>query len=112
MTKKENFATIENILRETGNDALADVMAHEIELLVKKGSKNSKASAESAERAERLYNALAEMENPVTITELKTLTSDTEVAEWNTQRISALYRKLGDRVTSEMVKGKRYFTVA
>ena len=112
MTKKESFVAIKSILNETGNTEFDTFIDHEIELLVKKGSKGSKASAESAERAERLYNALAEMEKPVTITELKQLTSDTEVAEWNTQRISALYRKLGDRVSSEMVKGKRYFTVA
>ena len=80
--------------------------------IAKKTSKNSKASKEAEERAEKLYSALAEMDKPVTITELKALTSDEDVAGWNTQRISALFRKLGERVSSEMVKGKRYFAVA
>lgn len=112
MTKRENFATIENILRESGKVELADVMAHEIELLAKKTSKNTKAKAETAVRAERVYNALAKMDKPVTITELKQFTDDTEVANWNTQRIVALFKTLGDRVQGEMVKGKKYFTVA
>ena len=112
MTKKENFVAIENILRETGNAELADVMAHEVELLAKKSSKNTKAKAETAVRAERAYNALAKMDKPVTITELKQFTDDEEVANWNTQRIVALFKFLGDRVQGEMVKGKKYFTVA
>ena len=111
MAKKNDFATIEGILRDGGYEELADVMAHEIEILGRKKS-NGKATKEAEERAEKLYEALAKMDKPVTITELKALTDDIEVAGWNTQRISALYRKLGDRVQSEMVKGKRYFTVA
>ena len=112
MAKKNDFVTIEGILREQGEEKLADVMAHEIELLNRKKSGNAKAAKEAEERAEKLYEALAKMDKPVTITELKQLTGDAEVANWNTQRISALDRKLGDRVQSEMVKGKRYFTVA
>ena len=112
MTKRENFVAIENILRETGNIELAEVIVHEVELLDKKRSKGTKAHKEAEERAEKLYDALAKMDKPVTITELKGFTDNAEVAGWNTQRIVALFKILGDRVQGEMVKGKKYFTVA
>ena len=75
-------------------------------------SVNSKAKAEADARAERVYNALAEMTEPVTITELIKLTSDEEVAGYTNQRVSAMMTKLGDRVTKEKVKGKQYFSIA
>ena len=52
------------------------------------------------------------MEKPVTLTELTKLTSDEEVASYHTSRLSALMRKLGDRVVREEVKGKAYFSIA
>ena len=52
------------------------------------------------------------MDKPVTVTELIALTSDEEVAGYTNQRVSALMRKLGERVTKEVVKGKSYFSVA
>ena len=40
MTKKDYFVEIENILRDAKENDLADVMAHEIELLENKAVKN------------------------------------------------------------------------
>ena len=110
MTKKEMYAEIKNLLAD--NEEIVAFCEHEIELLSKKRSGNSKAKAEAEARAEKVYNALAEMENPVTISELQALTSDAEVAGYSNQRVSALIRKLGERVTKEVVKGKSYFSVA
>jgi len=111
MTKKEMFAHIATV-----NSADAEIVAFcekEIALLSRKRSSvNSKAKAEADARAEKVFAALGEMDKPVTITELLALTSDEEVAGWTNQRISALIRKLGDKVTKEMVKGKAYFSVA
>lgn len=111
MTKKEMFAHIATV-----NSADAEIVAFcekEIELLSRKRSSvNSKAKAEADARAEKVLAALGEMDKPVTITELLALTSDEEVAGWTNQRVSALIRKLGDKVTKEMVKGKAYFSVA
>ena len=111
MTKKEMFATIKTLLAD--NEEIVAFCNHEIELLSKKrSSTNSKAKAETEERAEKVYNALAQMEEAVTITELLALTSDEEVAGYTNQRVSALLRKLGDRVTKEMRGKKAYFSVA
>lgn len=111
MTKKEMFAHIATV-----NSADAEIVAFcekEIALLSRKRSSvNSKAKAEADARAEKVFAALGEMDKPVTITELLALTSDEEVAGWTNQRISALIRKLGERVTKKMVKGKAYFSVA
>ena len=111
MTKKEMFAEIATLLAD--RDDIVEFCNKQIDILSRKRSSvNSKAKAEADARAERVYNALAEMDKAVTITELLTLTSDEEVAGYTNQRVSALIRKLGDKVNKEMVKGKAYFTVA
>ncbi len=114
MTKRENFNALIDIATANGKDELVTFLKHEIELLDKKSasSGNSKAKAESDARAEKLFAALSEMEEPVTFAELKTLTSDEEVKDWTPQRLSALVRKLGDRVTKEMRGKTAYFSVA
>lgn len=110
MTKTEMFNKIANMVND---EEIKAFCAHEIEILSKRNSsKNSKKRAETAERAERLYNALAEMDKPVTFKELKALTSDEQVKSYSPQRMSALVRFLGDRVHKEYIKKDAYFTVA
>ena len=111
MTKKEMFEMIK--VECANNTEIVEFCDHQIEILSKKRSNaNSKKRLETQARAERLYNALAEMDKPVTITELINLTSDEEVASYTNQRVSALIRKLGDKVNKTMVKGKAYFEIA
>lgn len=110
MTKKEMFVAIKAVVAD--NQEMVDFIDHEIELLSRKKSDNSKAKAEADARAEKVYNALSEMDKPVTISELLSLTSDEEVASYTNQRVSALLRKLGERVVKEMKKGKAYFSIA
>ena len=110
MTKKEMFTAIKATLTDAEQIAFID---HEIELLSRKRtSVNSKAKAEAEARAERVYNALTQKEEPVTISEFLKLTADEEVAGYTNQRVSALFRKLGDKVVKEMRGKKAYFTVA
>lgn len=111
MTKKEMFNAI--ITKVADNQEMVEFLTHEIELLSKKRSDNSKAKAESDARATKVYNALCEMDAPVSIAELKSLTSDEDVAGWTSQRISALIRNLGtDKVEKVMdKKTARFFVV-
>ena len=110
MTKKEMFTAIANLLAD--NEEIVEFCNHEIELLSKKRSDNTKAKAESDARATKVYNALCEMDGPVTIAELKAKTSDPDVKEWTSQRISALIRNLGDtKVAKVMNKKTAYFYV-
>lgn len=111
MTKKEMFVAIKEVVAD--NAEMVEFLDKEIALLSRKRSNaNSKAKAEADERAEKVYNALLEMGEPVTITELINLTSDADVANYTNQRVSALIRKLGTKVTKEVRKGKSYFYVA
>ena len=111
MTKKEMFNLIATV--NADNAEIVAFCEKEIELLSRKRSSvNSKAKKEADARAEKVFNALAEMDKPVTVTELIALTSDEEVAGYTNQRVSALMRKLGDKVVKEVVKGKSYFSVA
>lgn len=110
MTKKEMFTKIANMVDDV---EVKEFCAHEIEILSKKrNSVNSKKKAETEARAEKLYNALAEMDKPVTFKELKELCSDEEVKTYSPQRMSALVRFLGDKVHKEYIKKDAYFTVA
>ena len=115
MTKKEMFELAIEYATTIDTDEAHEViegLEHEIDLLAKRKSTNTKAKKEAEDRAEKVYQALAEMDKPVTISELLALTSDEEVAGYTNQRVSALFRKLGDRVVKTMEKGKAYFTIA
>lgn len=130
MTKKENFGALHFIVENFVNDEIftdggtlasttkEDLLAfidHEVKMLEnRKGTSNSKAKAETAERAEKAFTALAEMEEPVTITDFQKLTSDEDVAGWSNQRLARLLNTLvaEGRVAKEMRKKRAYFSVA
>ena len=73
---------------------------------------NDKKRAESDARAEQVYAALAEMDEPVTASDLVSLTSNEEVSNYSVPRVAALLRKLGDRVVKEQKGKKTYYSVA
>lgn len=110
MTKKEMYAKI----METVNDAeIKAFCEHEIEILSRKRSSvNSKKRKETEERAEKFYNALLEMDKPVTFSMLRNLCSDEEVKSYSPQRMSALVRFLGSRVRKEYINKEAFFSVA
>ena len=111
MTRVEMYNMIAN---ETSNKEIKLFCAHQIAILTKRNaSKNSKKRAEVEARAEKFYNALAEMDKPVTFKQLRELCSDEEVKSYSPQRMSALVRVLGeDRVKKEYIQKDAYFTVA
>lgn len=80
----------------------------------KRSSSNSKAKQETALRAEKVYNAFAEMSEPVTISQMLKLTSDADVADYSVSRVSALIRNLNkeeERIVKTVEKGKALFSV-
>ena len=93
-------------------EVIEKLVALKAQMSKKRSSSNSKAKAETEARAEKVYNALAEMSEPVTITELINLTTDEEVASYTNQRVSALIRKLGDKVVKTVDKKVSRFSVA
>ena len=110
MTKIEMFNKIANMVND---DEVKEFCAKQIASISKQNSnKNSKKRLETEARAEHLYNALAEMDKPVTFKELRALTSDEEVANYSPQRMSALVRFLGEKVNKEYINKEAYFSIA
>ena len=114
ITKRDNFNTIRGILAELNREDLVAFVDHELELLDKRGASKSltKTQKENLELVEKLYEALANYENPVTITEL--MDTNEEFGALSNQKVSALMKKLTDtnRVVKYTEKNKSYFSVA
>lgn len=117
ITKREMYNTIANLLKD--HNEIVDFCMHEIELLDnKKASGNKKNSEKSDKLVETLFDKLAEMSRPCTITELiangglEEFKNDEGVI--TTQKVSAHMKKLVDcgRVVSTKNKKKTYFSVA
>ena len=89
----------------TDEEVREKLEALKVALIKRHSSAESKKAKEAQSRAMRIYDALVEVGKPVTIAELKALTSDEEVAQYTPQRFSALFKKLGDKV-EKTYKGK------
>ena len=119
ITKKDNFKALLTIVEDLDRKDLVDFINHEIELLDKKKSNgNAKANKQVADNVELVYNALVELNKPVTITELiaqadlMALANEEHIV--TTQKVSAYIKKLVDngRVVKTTDKKKTYFMVA
>ena len=95
ITKKENFENIKAFLIANGKDELAEVMAHEIELLARKNSKSATqtpAQKDALAVAEIIKDILAESENGMTVSALL-----------KDERIKSYTKANGDSVSSQMI---------
>ena len=117
MTKKEMFTLIATL--NASNQEIVDFCNHEIELLDnKKSNGNKKANEKVAKETEIVYNALAELDKAVTVSELIAEKGLTELANENgvvsTQKVSAMLKKLKEqgKVVSVADKKKTYFRIA
>lgn len=107
VTKKENFEVIRGLLVEMGREDLAEVMAHEIELVSKKRAGQTKAQKANEGLVEIVYDILANAEAPMTATEILNVAKENGVEGIaSNQKVSALLKMLGNRVVKE-VKGKK-----
>ena len=113
VTKRDNFNAIIEVLKENGKDELVKVMEHEIELLARKSNKPSKANEQKKADNAVLQNTIFELlaGGKMTASEIAKALSTDEV-DYSNQKISAMLRQLGDKVTKEVIKGKAYFSVA
>lgn len=97
ITKRENFMKIIEVLEENGRTDLVEVINHEIELLDKKraNGKMTKTQTENVDIKEMILSALANIGEPVSITDL--LAKSPELAEKtnnSNQKVSALMTQL------------------
>lgn len=107
VTKKEYFEILRGIVE--GNDELVAFIDHEVKLLSKKSNVRTKAQIENDAIVEDIFNYLAEIGRPVTVTEL---IAEAHL-EFTNQKVSALLKKLVDagRVVKVTDKKKSYFSV-
>ena len=119
MTKKEMFAMVKEVVLASGSEKTDEMVAfidHEVELLVKKSaSKSKKETANDAENGRLMgviLETLAGSEKGMTVTEI--MKSNSELANFSNQKVSALMRKLveNDEVVKASEKGKSLFSLA
>lgn len=110
-TKKASFSEIKAILEASGRADLAEVMAHELELLAKKNASGTKKPTaqqkENAEYAAKFLEYLGARGEAVAASEV--------MAEYDltSQRMSAIMSDLIDagEVVKSKVKGKVYYAL-
>ena len=117
ITKRENFKMIIEVLEAQGRADLVEVINHEIELLDKKkaSGKLTKTQTENVDIKELILQALADIGEPVTITDL--LAKSPELAEKtnnSNQKVSALMTQLknSNQVVRTTNGKKALFTIA
>lgn len=115
VTKKEMFGRLIEIVEGANvqdTEAIVEFLNHEIELVSKKRSGQTKTQKANEKLIEVIYNAIAEAQEKVTVTELFNIVKNDEIT--SAQKVSALVKKLVDagRVTRIEEKKKAYFTIA
>lgn len=117
MTKKEMFSKVIALVNSVEceeKQEMLDFLNHEVELLNKKASKSgqTKTQKENEVLVEVVFEALATVEKPVTVTEFQN--EVVAMSEFSNQKLSALLRKLVEsgRVVKTVDKKKSYFSVA
>lgn len=121
MTKREIYTEVIEIVSasETANKAeIIDRITKDIEALDKKSTSKTatKTQKQNIENVEIVYNALAEIGKPVTVTELITATNikTVENEAMTTSKVTALLKKLleAGRVVRTTEKKKALYSVA
>ena len=115
VTKKEMFGRLIEIVEGANVEdaaAIVEFLNHEIELVSKKRSGQTKVQKANEGLIEVIYNAIAEANEKITVTELFEIVKCDEIA--SPQKVSALVKKLADagRVVRIEEKKKAYFTIA
>lgn len=117
ITKRERFEMIKEIVLNAGVDnevEMIEFIDNEINLLNKKRASGAKTATQKENEVlvERLYDALAEIGRPVTVSELQK--ENDEFGAMSNQKVSALMKKLTDagKVTKTPDKKKSYFSIA
>lgn len=115
MTKKDYLSKLIEIVEDANIDnseEIIDFLNHEIELSKKKSNVKTKTQKENEVLMEVVFNALAEVGKPVTVSEL--MEANEEVGAMNNQKVTALLKKLkeNERVVRVEDKKKAYFSIA
>ena len=115
MTKRDYFSKLIEIVEGANVDNSAEIvnfLNNEIKLLNKKSNVNTKTQKENEVLMEVVFNVLAEVGKPMTVSEL--MSANEEVGAMSNQKVSALLKKLkeDERVVRVEDKKKAYFSIA
>ena len=117
VTKRERFEMIKEIVLNAGleNEAeMVEFLDNDINLFNKKRASGAKTATQKENEVlvEKLYEVLAEIGRPVTVSELQK--ENDEFGAMSNQKVSALMKKLKDagRVNKVDDKKKAYFSIA
>jgi len=114
ITKRDNFTELRGIVENMGREDLVAFIDNELDLLNKRASRKSLTKTQKAnlELVEVVFEALGACTKAVTVTEL--IAASENLAEYNTQKVTALLKKLVDagRVVKVAEKGKTFYSIA
>lgn len=115
MTKRDYFSKLIEIVESANVDnseEIIDFLNHEIELSKKKSNVKTKTQKENEVLMEVVFNALAEVGKPMTVSEL--MSANEEIGAMSNQKVSALLKKLkeDERIVRVEDKKKAYFSIA
>ena len=113
MTKRENYASIREIVEKLGRTDLVEFVDHEVELLNKKNNAPKNPTAKQLENEKLKDVILAEIgDKLMTITEMQT--NIPALSELSNQRVSAIVKQLveDNSLIRTVDKRKAYFKKA
>lgn len=115
MTKRDYFSKLIEIVEGANVDNSAEIvnfLNNEIKLLNKKSNVKTKTQKENEVLMEVVFNVLAEVGKPMTVSEL--MSANEEIGAMSNQKVSALLKKLkeDERVVRVEDKKKAYFSIA
>lgn len=115
MTKRDYFSKLIEIVEDANVDNSTEIvnfLNNEIKLLNKKSNVKTKTQKENEVLMEVVFNVLAEVGKPMTVSEL--MSANEEIGAMSNQKVSALLKKLkeDERVIRVEDKKKAYFSIA
>ncbi len=114
VTQVEFYGMIKEIVENSDVDNKAEILDFvdsRVALIKNRKRSESKASKANVELAEKVYDVLADADAPMTATEIYNSLNGVEGIA-SSQKVTALIKKLGDRVVKTIEKGKSKFSVA
>lgn len=114
VTQVEFYGMIKEIVEASDVDNKAEILDFvdsRVALIKNRKRSESKASKANVELAEKVYEVLEGADAPMTATEIYNALNGVDGIA-SSQKVTALIKKLGDRVVKTIEKGKSKFSVA
>ena len=114
VTQVEFYGMLRDVVEASDVDnknELVDFIDSRVALIKNRKRSESKVAKANVELAEKVYDVLADADAPMTATEIYNSLNGVEGIA-SSQKVTALIKKLGDRVVKVVEKGKSKFSVA